>query len=62
MARDILSEYGPESTSGSRAINGGQCVPKDIPYSPPVGPIGIGNKGVGLGGTNYGTSGTQGKR
>ncbi len=42
-----------------RATNGGQCVPKDIPYSPPVGPSGLSNSGPGLGGTNHGPSGGQ---
>jgi hypothetical protein len=30
-------------------------------YAPPVGPIGIGFKGVGIGGTNIGNAGSQGK-
>jgi hypothetical protein len=33
---------------------GQQCEPKPLPYSPPTGPTNIGNKGVGLGGDNYG--------
>lgn len=61
MARDILSEFGPESTSGSRATNGGQCDPKDLPYSQPKGPTGQMQQGPGLHGTNHGNAGTQGK-
>lgn len=63
MARDILSEYGPESPNSqtpSMSKNGpAEC--KDLPYDPPKGPIGIGHKGVGLGGTNHGNSCDQGK-
>ena len=46
----------------SQPCGGGICSPRDLPYSPPVGPKGIdrGHK-VGLGGTNYGNCGTQGK-
>lgn len=62
MARDILSEYGPEKKMGSRATNGGQCEPKPIPYSPPKGPTDQMRKAPGLGGTNHGNCGTQGKR
>ena len=43
------------------ATNGGQVEPKPIPYSPPVGPKST-TTGPGLGGTNYGNCGTQGKR
>lgn len=63
MSRDILSEYGPESTSGSRTSNGGQMDPKPIPYSPPKGPSNINDpKGPGIHGTNHGNTGTQGRR
>lgn len=60
---DILSEYSSNKMPGSRATNGGQCDPKDIPYSPPKGPSNINDgNSPGLHGGNHGTSGTQGKR
>jgi hypothetical protein len=60
---DILSEYGNDSGAGQvgRATNGGQQEVKPIPYSPPTGRGGS-TKGPGLGGTNHGNCGTQGKR
>lgn len=64
MARDILGEYGPESNQPQAPVSrdGGQCDPKPIPYSPPVGPKNINDpKGPGLHGDNCGTSGTQGR-
>ncbi len=54
-------DYYNSNMPDNRATNGGQCVPKEIPYDPPKGPEGIMRKGVGLGGTNHGTCGTQGK-
>jgi|HubBroStandDraft_2_1064218.scaffolds.fasta_scaffold63475_3 hypothetical protein len=58
----ILSEYGPErKTEGNRASNGGRMEKKELPYSPPVGPKGQSNNSPGLGGTNHGCCGTQGK-
>ena len=60
--KDFLGEYGPDRTSDSRASNGGKMEKKELPYSPPVGPKGQMQKGVGLGGTNHGNAGTQGKR
>ena len=63
MARDILSEYGPESPADQkpRASNGGDMPCKDLPYDPPKGPIGQMHKGVGLGGSNHGNAPGQGK-
>lgn len=63
MSKDILSEYGSDSSQpqAARATNGGQCEPKSIPYSPPQGPKGQ-TTGPGIGGTNHGNCGTQGKR
>lgn len=63
MSRDILSEYGRDSATKEvgRATNGGQQMPKEIPYSPPQGPSGQMNEGPGLHGTNHGCCGTQGK-
>lgn len=61
---EILNDYSDNSSmSGNRASNGGQQTPKDLPYSPPQGPKGItqGN-GPGIGGTNHGNNGTQGRR
>jgi hypothetical protein len=62
--KDILNDYGYDSYTGqaARATNGGKCEPKPIPYSPPVGPQGIMKEGPGLGGTNHGNCGTQGRR
>ena len=63
MSRDILSEYGPESDINQkpRATNGGEMGVKPIPYSPPKGPTGQMREGPGLGGTNHGCCGTQGR-
>ena len=63
MADDILSEYGKDSGAGqvARATNGGQVECKPLPYSTPKGPMGQGHNSVGLGGTNHGCTGTQGK-
>lgn len=63
MADDILSEYGPGSKQpqAARATNGGQMEKKDLAYDPPKGPMGQMHEGVGLGGTNHGCCGTQGK-
>ena len=64
MARDILSEYGPETKEGGRRAScGGVTEAKELPYSPPVGPKNHMHEGPGLkGGTNHGNAGTQGKR
>lgn len=63
MKGDILRNYGPDRTEdGKRAGNGGQMEKKELPYSPPVGPKGQTHNSVGLGGTNCGNCGTQGKR
>jgi hypothetical protein len=65
MSKDILGMYGPEAKSGSRAKCGGDMtgMVKPLPYKEPVGPKGImGNQRPGLGGTNHGNCGTQGKR
>lgn len=60
---DILSNYGKDSRQpqAGRATNGGQCDPKPLSYSTPVGPNGQMRQGPGLGGTNHGQCGTQGK-
>lgn len=65
MSKDILNEYGPDSPQDQkpRATSGGCTTAKDLPYSPPKGPMGImGNERPGLGGSNHGNCGTQGKR
>lgn len=64
MARDILLGFGPNSASpqAPAASNGGKMPVKDIPYSPPVGPKGIGDpKSPGLHGTNHGNCPSQGR-
>lgn len=45
----------------SQTRDGGKPEKKDLPYSPPVGPKGQ-TRGPGIGGTNHGNCGTQGKR
>ena len=65
MARDILSEYGPDSSQpqAERASGGGAMMPKPLPYSPPKGPSNINDpKSPGLHGDNHGYCGTQGRR
>lgn len=63
MARDILSEYGPESSQpqAGRATAGGVKEAKTLPYSPPQGPSGQMQQGPGIHGTNHGCCGSQGK-
>ncbi len=64
MPRDILSEYGEDSSQpqAARATNGGRQDPKPLPYSPPVGPSNINDpKTPGIHGTNHGNSCGQGK-
>lgn len=64
MSKDILSEYGNDSSAdqAARATNGGHCVPKPIPYSPPVGPTTFSHEGPGLADhMNHGCCGSQGK-
>jgi len=60
---DILKMYGPDSSQPQApvATSGGVTEAKPLPYSPPQGPIGIGNRSASLGGTNHGCCGTQGK-
>lgn len=61
--RDVLAPFSSQGMPDNRTSNGGQQTPKDLPYSPPQGPIGItrGND-PGIGGTNHGNCGTQGRR
>ena len=62
--RPILSEYGPErKVEGNRAECGGYTMKdtKEIPYSMPKGPKGQSHNSPGLGGTNHGNAGTQGR-
>lgn len=62
MKGDILRQYGPDSKpGGKRADHGGVMEKKELPYSPPVGPKGQSNNSPGLGGTNHGCCGTQGR-
>jgi len=63
MARDILSDYGRDSTQrqAARPTNGGRQDPKPTSYSPPKGPSDQMREGPGLGGDNHGTCGTQGR-
>ena len=62
MSDDILSEYGRDSGAPQkeRATSGGVKSAKDLPYSPPTGRAGS-TSGPGLGGTNHGQCGTQGR-
>ena len=62
MARDILGEYGRDSSGPQRprATSGGVTQAKELPYSPPKGPSNVNDpKGPGIHGTNHGTCGTQ---
>lgn len=63
MAKDILNQYGRNSSQPQalRATSGGVKAAKPLPYSPPVGPTSHMERKVGLGGTNHGPCGTQGK-
>lgn len=63
MARGILSEYGPDSAKEQKpsAKSGGVTQCKELPYSPPKGPMGMDHEGPGLGGDSCGNVGTQGK-
>lgn len=62
MSKDILDMFNPGGMEGNRASNGGEMPVKDIPYSPPVGPKGIGDpKSPGIHGDNHGNCGTQGR-
>ncbi len=65
MAKDILSMYGGDASGATkqapRADCGGVCVAKELPYSPPAGPKGQMEKGVGIGGTNHGNAVNQGR-
>jgi hypothetical protein len=62
MSDDILNMYGSDSGAGQkpRATNGGKQDPKPIHYSPPTGRASS-TSGPGLGGTNCGQCGTQGR-
>jgi hypothetical protein len=65
MAKDILSMYGSDARSGSRAKCGGDmtdCVKDVRKYRPPVGPTNQMQNSPGIHGTNHGNCGTQGKR
>jgi hypothetical protein len=59
MARPILSEFGPERSTGPASISGGVTEAKPLPYSPPTGPTNLGDRGPGLHGTVH-KSGSQG--
>lgn len=64
MPKDILNMYGPNASTlqAPVATNGGRMMPKEIPYSSPVGPKGIGDpKSPGIHGTNHGCAPGQGR-
>lgn len=59
MAKDILRMYGRDTpkTMAPPATCGGYCEADPIPYSPPVGPKGIGDpKSPGIHGMNHGNN------
>jgi hypothetical protein len=61
MARDILSEYGPDKNmkQAARATSGGKTMADKVDvmgYKPPQGPKGIMQTGVGLHGSNSGNT------
>ena len=61
---DLLGYYGPDAKTRTtaNATCGGVKEAKPLPYSPPTGPKGQMRQAPGLGGTNHGNCGTQGKR
>lgn len=59
MKDDILGVA--SSMPNDRASNGGQQEPKPLRYEPPKGPTEQMRQRPGLGGTNHGQCGTQGK-
>lgn len=63
MTRTILGEYGPDTPKpqAARIMKNGPAECGEIPYQSPVGPVGIGRCGPGLGGVNFGNAGSQGK-
>ena len=64
MAREILSEFGPDANKpqAPRATCGGVLEAKTLPYSTPVGPTTFSHSGPGLAErNNYGNAGSQGK-
>ena len=64
MSKDILGGFGKNSSQpqAAPATCGGYCEAKELPYSPPVGPKGIGDpKSPGLHGKNHGNTAGQGK-
>lgn len=63
MAKDILDMFGPNSPDKQmpRARSGGVMESKDLPYSPPKGPMRQMEEGPGLHQDNCGNCGTQGK-
>ena len=63
MARDILSEYGPDAAKSQKpaATSGGVTECKELAYDPPKGPTGHMQSSVGLHGTNHGCAVNQGK-
>lgn len=56
MKGDIFDNYpASKSQGGSRATNGGNVGQRDVMgYATPYGPKSLGNRGPGLGGTNFG--------
>lgn len=60
---DILKQYGNDSRQEQkpRASSGGCTEAKPLSYDKPVGPSGQMKEGPGIGGTNHGQCGTQGK-
>ncbi len=55
---------GPDTSKpqAPRATSGGVKEAKPLPYSPPKGPTAHMSRTPGLGGTNHGNCGSQGKR
>ena len=61
MSKDIHGMFGPERKNESRPSGKHEhTTPKPLPYSEPVGPKNR-TRGPGIGGTNHGSCGTQGK-
>ena len=63
MAKDVFDNFPAPADKDSRSYCGGVEMKdvKPLPYSPPKGPTEQMRERPGLGGTNHGNAGTQGK-
>jgi hypothetical protein len=63
MAREILGGFGPDTPKDQapQMSKNGPVECKPLAYDAPKGPMGQSHNSVGLGGSNMGCCGTQGK-